>query len=41
MQATESSFDRLQNVMQNAGELDSKVAFNKLVNNSLAKEVFG
>ena len=41
LQATESSFDRLQNVMMNAGELTSKVAFNKLVDNSLAREVFG
>ncbi len=41
MQATEESFNRLQDVMQNAGELDSKVEFNKLVNNNLAKEVFG
>ena len=41
MQATESSFDRLQDVMQNAGELENRVAFNNLVNNSIAKEVFG
>lgn len=41
MQATESSFDRLQNVMINAGELTNKVAFSKLVNNSFAKEIFG
>ncbi len=41
MQATESSFNRLQDIMINAGELNSKVPFNKLVNNTLAKEVFG
>ncbi|MBO7344933.1 MAG: ABC transporter substrate-binding protein, partial [Clostridia bacterium] len=41
LQATESSFERLQDVMQNAGELDVRVPFNKLVNNSLAKEIFG
>jgi NitT/TauT family transport system substrate-binding protein len=41
MQATESSFNRLQDIMINAGELNSKVSFNKLVDNTLAKEVFG
>lgn len=41
MQATESSFNRLQDIMINAGELNSKVPFNKLVDNTLAKEVFG
>ena len=41
LQATERSFDRLQTIMQNAGELDQKVDFENLVNNSLAKEVFG
>ena len=41
MQATESSFNRLQDIMINAGELSSKVPFNKLVDNTLAKEVFG
>ena len=41
MQATESSFDRLQTIMQSANELDEKVEFSKLVDNSLAKEVFG
>ena len=40
MQATESSFNRLQDIMINAGELSSKVPFNKLVDNTLAKEVF-
>ncbi len=41
LQATEKSFDRLQTIMQSAGELDKKVDFNNLVNNSFAKEVFG
>lgn len=41
MQATEDSFNRLQDVMINAGELDAKVPFANLVNNSLAKKVFG
>lgn len=41
LQATESSFDRLQDVMINSGELKNKVAFGELVNNSLASEVFG
>lgn len=39
--ATEASFDRLQNIMSNAGELDGKVEFNKIVDNSIAQEVFG
>ena len=41
LQATESSFNRLQDIMINAGELQTKMDFYKLVNNSLAKEVFG
>lgn len=41
LQATEESFEKLQDVMQNAGELQTRVAFDKLVDNSLAKEVFG
>ncbi|MBE5754383.1 MAG: ABC transporter substrate-binding protein [Clostridiales bacterium] len=41
LQATEQSFERLQTIMQNAGELDRKVPFNKLVDNSFAKEIFG
>ena len=41
LQASESSFDRLQNIMTNAGELDGKVEFNKIVDNTLAKQVFG
>ncbi len=41
LQATEDSFNRLQDIMMNAGELNQKAPFNKLVNNTLAKEVFG
>ena len=41
MQATESSFNRLQEIMINAGELVEKSAFKDLVDNSLAKEIFG
>lgn len=41
LQATKESFDRLQNIMQNAGELTEKVNFDSLVNNSIAKKVFG
>ena len=41
MQATSQSFDTLQNVMINAGELQTKSSFNNLVNNSYAKAVFG
>ncbi len=40
LQATESSFDRLQNIMSNAGELSQKVNFENIVDNTLAKEVF-
>lgn len=41
LQATSSSFTRLQTIMQEAGELTEKVEFEKIVDNSLAKEVFG
>ena len=41
LQATEASFDRLQNIMSNAGELSQKVPFDKIVDNTLAKAVFG
>ncbi len=37
---SESSFNRLQDVMQNAGELTTRVEFNKIVDNSLAQEIF-
>lgn len=40
LQATEDSFTRLQNVMENAGELSSRVPFNKIVDNSIAQKVF-
>ncbi len=41
LQATSQSFDRLQAIMKNAGELTNTVPFEKIVDNSLAKEVFG
>ncbi len=41
LQATESSFERLQNIMESAGELPQRVEFSKLVDNTFAKEVFG
>ena len=41
LQATEEIFNRLQYIMMNSNELDSKVAFDKIVNNKLAKEIFG
>jgi len=41
MQATEASFTRLQDIMENAGELTSRVEFNKIVDNSIARQVFG
>ncbi len=40
LQATEESFSRLQDIMQNAGELSNRVPFNKIVDNSIAKKVF-
>ena len=41
MQATEQSFTRLQDIMDNAGELTNRVEFNKIVDNSIARQVFG
>ena len=41
LQATKLSFDRLQDIMQNAGELSSRAPFEKIVDNTIAKEVFG
>lgn len=41
MQPTEQSFSRLQDIMIKAGELQSKVNFNNLVNDAIAKKVFG
>lgn len=41
MQATESSFTRLQDVMESAGELPGRAPFEKIVNNEYAKKVFG
>ena len=39
--ATKDSFDRLQSVMSNAGELSEKADFNKIVNNSIAEKLLG
>lgn len=41
MQTTESSFNNLQNIMQSANELSKRVEFNKVVDCSIAREVFG
>lgn len=41
LQATEESFTRLQNIMKNAGELKDAVPFDKIVDNGIAKKVFG
>ena len=41
LQATEASFTTLQNIMENAGELTERAPFNDIVDNSLAKAVFG
>ncbi len=41
LQATEQSFTRLQDIMENAGELTARIKFENLVNNDLAKEIFG
>jgi len=36
---TKASFDRLQDVMQNAGELDNRANFDDIVNNSIANKI--
>lgn len=41
MQATEDSFTRLQDIMENSSELTARVPFDKIVDNSIAKKVFG
>lgn len=41
LQATEASFNRLQDIMENAGELTNRAQFSDLVDNTIAKEVFG
>ena len=37
--ATEQSFTRLQDIIENAGQLTTRVAFDKIVDNSLAKAI--
>lgn len=41
LKPTENSFNRLQNIMINAGELNQKVSFSSLVNTKLVDKVFG
>ena len=41
LQATEESFTRLQDIMENAGELTERIEFNRIVENKYAKEIFG
>lgn len=41
LQATEASFTRLQDIMENAGELTKRAQFSEIVDNTIAKEVFG
>ena len=41
MQATSESFTKLQNIMKNAGELNTNVDFDKIVDNTFAKAIFG
>ncbi len=41
LQATEESYSRLMDIMDNAGELPARVNFNDIVDNSFAKEIFG
>ena len=38
--ATENSFNRLQDIMENAGELSARAPFNQIVDNSIASKVF-
>ncbi len=41
LQATEASFNKLQDIMQASGELDERIAFEDIFDNSYAKEIFG
>ena len=38
---TEDSFNRLQDIIENAGELEKRISINKIVDNSYAKNVYG
>lgn len=40
MQMTEASFNRLQDIIESAGELDRRADFEKLVDNSYAKKIY-
>ena len=37
---TQASFERLQDIIESAGELDRRADFNALVDNSYVKEVY-
>ena len=37
---TEDSFNRLQDIIENAGELEKRISMNKIVDNSYAKNVY-
>lgn len=41
LQATEASFTRLQDVMENSGELPKRVPFKDITDNGFAEEIFG
>lgn len=41
LQMTEQSLERLQNIMENAGELSNRAKFTDIVDNGFAKEIFG
>ena len=41
LKGTKASFDRLQDIMENAGELSNRVEFSKIVDNSIAEKIFG
>ena len=40
LQPTEQSYNKLQDILANSGELTSRVDFNKIVNLAFAQEVF-
>jgi NitT/TauT family transport system substrate-binding protein len=40
MSMTESSFNRLQDIMENAGELDKRASYTNLIDNTYANEVY-
>lgn len=36
---TEDSFNRMQDIMQNAGELSDRIEFSKVIDNSIADKI--